>query len=195
VDLGAEGAVARYECPRLGFRADVIEPLAAGDAFAIVTPVGTFCMTKADFYRDFPRVVRSARYRERGWYRYPRAPRKAGRYFRPAPPTGDVDAVVDRTFERVGPAGAAAGAVRLALGRPERDPGPGGDWRCRVVIAGLGRPIDRHAYGIDPLQALALALEMARMYLSFTPLADGERLTWLGASELGIPRVLGEPAT
>ena len=105
-----------------------------------------------------------------------------------AAPLADADAVVERTFERTGPAGAAV--VRLALGRPEPDPEPGGDWRCRVVVSGLGRLVDQYAYGIDSLQALALALEMARALLAHAALRPGERLQWLGDADLGLPRVI-----
>ena len=71
-----------YEFSRLGFKADVIEPLAAGDRFRVVTPEGTYEMTKADFYRDFANVVASMSYRERGLYHYPRTPEKAFKYRR-----------------------------------------------------------------------------------------------------------------
>jgi hypothetical protein len=69
-----------YEFSRLGFKAAVIEPLAATDRFRIVTPDGTFEMTKADFYRDFANVVGSMSYRERGLYHYPRTPERALKY-------------------------------------------------------------------------------------------------------------------
>ena len=46
----------------------------------MVTPEGTFRMTKADFYRDFAGVVRTASYREKGIYHYPKVPRSAVRY-------------------------------------------------------------------------------------------------------------------
>jgi hypothetical protein len=39
---------ATYEFRRLGFKADVIEPLRDRDSFRVVTPVGTFQMTKAE---------------------------------------------------------------------------------------------------------------------------------------------------
>jgi hypothetical protein len=97
----------------------------------------------------------------------------------------DFDPVVERTFERLGPSGAAD--VRLALGRPERDPAPGGDWRCRVVIDGLPHAVDRYAYGIDGLQALTLALVMAGADLRQARLPAGERLTFLGGPDLGLP--------
>ena len=43
----------------------------------MITPVGTFEMTKADFYRAFPNVVRSRSYREGGVYHYPSVPKAA----------------------------------------------------------------------------------------------------------------------
>jgi hypothetical protein len=73
---------ATYEFSRLGFKADVIEPLRDRDSFRVVTPVGTFQMTKAEFYRDFANVVRSRSYRDRGLYHYPTVPEKALKYLR-----------------------------------------------------------------------------------------------------------------
>ena len=74
--------VASYEFSRLGFKADVIEPLGPRDRFRIVTPEGTFEMTKADFYRDFANVAKSMSYRERGLYHYPATPQKALKYLK-----------------------------------------------------------------------------------------------------------------
>lgn len=71
-----------YEFTRLGFRADVIEPLRAKDRFRIITPEGVFEMTKADFYRDFANVAASMSYRERGLYHYPTTPVKALKYLK-----------------------------------------------------------------------------------------------------------------
>jgi hypothetical protein len=71
-----------YEATRLLFKADVIEPLASKDRFRVVTPAGTFEMTKADFYEVFENVVRSSSYRDRGIYHYPVAPRKAEQFRR-----------------------------------------------------------------------------------------------------------------
>lgn len=71
-----------YEFSRLGFKADLIEPLGPFDRFRIITPEGTFEMTKAEFYRDFANVVRSMSYRERGLYHYPATPEKALKYLR-----------------------------------------------------------------------------------------------------------------
>lgn len=97
----------------------------------------------------------------------------------------DLDPVVERTFERHTAAGGAE--VRMAVGRPERDPAPGGDWRCRLVVSGLPDPVDRYVYGIDGLQALLLALHMAAVDLRHARLPAGERLTFLGEPDLGLP--------
>ncbi|GLC27768.1 hypothetical protein [Roseisolibacter agri] len=69
--------VACYTATRLTFRAAVIEPLADDERFRVVTPDGTFEMTKAQFHRVFANVVRSVSYRERGVYHYPSIPKAA----------------------------------------------------------------------------------------------------------------------
>jgi hypothetical protein len=66
-----------YKVSRLLFKASVIEPLELHQRFRIVTPVGSFEMTKADFYRTFSNVIRTASYREGGTYHYPIVPRVA----------------------------------------------------------------------------------------------------------------------
>jgi len=73
-------AHARYQFHRLGFRADVIEPLADDDVFEVITPLGTFRMSKRAFYHDFANVTRTMSYRERGLYHYPVPPQRALRY-------------------------------------------------------------------------------------------------------------------
>lgn len=72
-----ERCVASYEYSRLCFKADVIEPLAMDDKFAVVTKVGTFVLTKRDFYEAFPGVVASKNYRLNGLYHFPKPPRRA----------------------------------------------------------------------------------------------------------------------
>ena len=69
-----------YHYYRLGFKRDQIEPLADRDHFTVITPVGTFRMTKAAFYSTFPNVVESRSYRISGRYHYPKVPEKALRY-------------------------------------------------------------------------------------------------------------------
>jgi len=69
-----------YHFSRLCFRRDAIEPIGRSEAFRVITPVGTFQMTKSDFYRDFQNVVESKSYREDGIYHYPKVPARAERY-------------------------------------------------------------------------------------------------------------------
>jgi len=71
---------ATYRFSRLCFRRDIIEPIGQSEAFRVITPVGTFQMTKSDFYRDFQNVVESKSYREDGIYHYPKVPARAERY-------------------------------------------------------------------------------------------------------------------
>jgi hypothetical protein len=69
-----------YRFSRLCFRRDMIEPIGQSEAFRIITPIGTFQLTKSDFYRDFQNVVESKSYREDGIYHYPKLPARAERY-------------------------------------------------------------------------------------------------------------------
>ncbi len=71
---------ARYESTRLLFKAAVIEPLADDDIFHIVTPQGTFAMTKRTFRTDFRNVAESASYRAGGTYSYSTTPQRALQY-------------------------------------------------------------------------------------------------------------------
>ena len=65
---------------RLCFRRNVIEPLGQNESFIVVTPVGKFRMTKADFYSKFRNVVESRSYSENGLYYYPKLPERAERF-------------------------------------------------------------------------------------------------------------------
>jgi hypothetical protein len=69
-----------YQYSRLCFKANIIEPLRDDEIFRVVTPVGTFELTKGQFYAAFPNVVRSASYRDRGIYHFPSVPRVAERF-------------------------------------------------------------------------------------------------------------------
>lgn len=68
------GAV-EYRASRLAFKPDVIEALKDDEVFRIITPVGTFALTKADVYRVFPKMVLTRSYREAGVYHTPFLPR------------------------------------------------------------------------------------------------------------------------
>jgi len=52
----ASDSLAEYKSSRLTFKRDVIEPLDNDAVFRVVTPVGTFQMSKADFCRVFTKV-------------------------------------------------------------------------------------------------------------------------------------------
>ena len=80
-ELGA--VAASYRATRLLFRAAVIEALEPSQRFQVITPEGTFEMTKADFYRAFPNVVNSRSYRDAGVYHYPKVPVVALQFLRP----------------------------------------------------------------------------------------------------------------
>jgi hypothetical protein len=69
-----------YQAPRLLFKRDIIETLDVTEAFRIVTPVGTFQMTKAEFYDVFANVVATRSYRQNGIYHYSTLPQKAERF-------------------------------------------------------------------------------------------------------------------
>ena len=69
-----------YSCSRLTFKACIIEPLKENDVFCIKTPVGSFQMTKGDFYKSFPNVIQTKSYREQGVYSYTKTPQKANKY-------------------------------------------------------------------------------------------------------------------
>lgn len=74
---------ATYKYSRLCFKADIIEPLADEDQFQVDTPEGSFVMTKSEFYRVFPNVMRTRSYQGGRVYHYPRTPQKAACFLRP----------------------------------------------------------------------------------------------------------------
>jgi 8-oxo-dGTP pyrophosphatase MutT (NUDIX family) len=84
-DAEKGAAVVSYRANRLLFKAAVVEPLGSSDRFEIVTPHGTFEMSKADFYRAFPNVVQSRSYQEVGVYHYPKLPSAALEFLRSNP--------------------------------------------------------------------------------------------------------------
>jgi hypothetical protein len=63
--------------------------------------------------------------------------------------------------------------VELRLYMPEPD---GEDWSCSFEVVGLDEPISHRGYGVDALQALQIALELARLELD----KSGRTLLWLG---------------
>ena len=85
--------------------------------------------------------------------------------------------------------------VLVRIRRPDSDPLPSGNWRCRFSIDGLPdrEPIEKASFGVDPMQAAILTLHHVRLELRLLQ-ADGLDLRWLGMSDLGFPSSgLGEP--
>ncbi|MHB8136074.1 MAG: hypothetical protein ACYDH1_17840 [Anaerolineaceae bacterium] len=74
------GCKVYYHFSRLCFKADLIEPLDWDDYFCIFINGEVYKMTKKEFYENFPNVVRSKSYLERGIYHYPTTPRKAEKF-------------------------------------------------------------------------------------------------------------------
>ena len=75
----AGGPKVTYDSSRFCFKRDRIDGLGPAEQFRMITPVGVFQMSKADFYREFPNVVASASYKA-GVYNYPRLPSKAEQF-------------------------------------------------------------------------------------------------------------------
>lgn len=75
--------------------------------------------------------------------------------------------------------------IVLTIGKPRRDPRPGGDWMCSVLIEGIPKERRRRIYGIDAVQALQLAMVYARGELD----GSGLRLRWLDGEpgDVGLP--------
>jgi hypothetical protein len=75
--------------------------------------------------------------------------------------------------------------VYLRVGKPR--PIPGSDYGCVYQIVWPSGPRTRLLYGVDALQALDLALQVAHLDLVHTiPYAEG-RLTWEGSYDLMLP--------
>ena len=70
---------------------------------------------------------------------------------------------------------------RFLLVRFEKPRRWGRDWTCRFEMRGLGKRTVHRAFGVDSLQALALALEIARIYI----VTSGVRIAGTWVDELG----------
>lgn len=74
--------------------------------------------------------------------------------------------------------------VVVSIGTPEPDPVPGGDFRVLVEISGFPQPYRKHFHGVDPIQALLLALWTVPDIVGSLA-GQGARVTWLGSEDLG----------
>lgn len=76
-------------------------------------------------------------------------------------------------------------AVVLSVFNPELVEG---DTVCKFRIAGLSREIESHAFGTDEIQAILLALTRAASILYTSDEYKSGQLSWLGSTDLGLPR-------
>jgi hypothetical protein len=68
--------------------------------------------------------------------------------------------------------------------QPEAD---GQDFACRFEIDWPEGQRQRRIFGIDPTQALLLAMEMAHVYLLMAREQQGRNVHWLDSASLGLP--------
>ena len=68
--------------------------------------------------------------------------------------------------------------------QPESD---GQDFRCRYEIDWPEKLYRGHAYGVDAVQALLLAMQKAHTELLTARENDGRKITWLDMRSLGMP--------
>ncbi len=80
------------------------------------------------------------------------------------------------------------GAATLIVYRPAKFP-DGSDFECKYEIHGLGKSVQRMAGGVDEIQSVLLALEMAAAALIASPEYKARQLYWLDPNDpdLGLP--------
>lgn len=92
--------------------------------------------------------------------------------------------VLTRTLEYHRPGAEKPKKITVSVSAPEPDPLPRGDYRVLLTIKGFGKTYTKYHYGVDPIQALLLALRIIPEDIRC--LADpGSRVTWLGGDDLG----------
>jgi hypothetical protein len=77
--------------------------------------------------------------------------------------------------------------LRLIVGKPIPTDDGNQDWQCDYKIEGLGNAKVRQAVGVDPIQAIMLALTYLSTTLYFSDEYKDGKLSWLGGSDLGLP--------
>lgn len=82
----------------------------------------------------------------------------------------------------------SGGNVTLIVHSPAKFP-DGSDFTCEYEIRGLHSPVKRAAGGVDSIQCVLLALEMAAAALIASPEYRGRQLYWLNPDDpdLGLP--------
>jgi Domain of unknown function (DUF6968) len=74
--------------------------------------------------------------------------------------------------------------VYIRFDRPAPD---GDDFRCNYEVVWPDRRRAFYAVGVDELQALFLAIQMAHADLVSSPEGKRGELSWLGSRDLGLP--------
>jgi hypothetical protein len=74
--------------------------------------------------------------------------------------------------------------VECRFFQPEVDRG---DYCCTYEIAWPERPRRRTIYGVDPIQAVLLAMQTAHVDLLVARKDDGRDVRWLDGRRLGLP--------
>ena len=100
------------------------------------------------------------------------------------------NAIARREYRLVTRSG-TTGKVLLRFGEPSRIDAD--EYACDSVIEGLeegeGAARTRRIFGVDSLQALHLAMQLADAELVSTQAYREGRLTWEGSSDLGLPAI------
>jgi len=73
--------------------------------------------------------------------------------------------------------------ITLRISKPKKD--RHGDWKCDFQIQGLGDDEIKAAHGIDSMQAITVAIQAIRAFLT----KSGRELTWEGGEkgDIGMP--------
>ena len=88
----------QYSSSRLCFKADIIESLSDNDIFAVHTPVGVFQMSKVEFYKTFPNIVKTESYQKGRMYSMKTPTRKAMQFLTDVPPNLNIKSKVHKSI-------------------------------------------------------------------------------------------------
>ncbi|MEP6944493.1 MAG: DUF3658 domain-containing protein [Acidobacteriota bacterium] len=83
--------------------------------------------------------------------------------------------------------------IGLQIGRPFKTEMPHGDWACPSALIGLHSRI-RNMFGVDPLQALSIALKLTRSLLEVFVEDGGQLFSEPGGEPITVDEVFGVAA-
>jgi hypothetical protein len=70
----------------------------------------------------------------------------------------------------------------------------GNDFRCDFQIEWPNSKVSKHSFGVDSVQALLLAMQIAHIDLLASPQSKADQLKWLDNADLGLPLPLNMKA-